>query len=105
MYNFSSEIIFGQLIETFGDFYLVTLISTSGTLLCSWQPQKMKQDMHDSIPYMFDYWADSVVHLLPRRSSMIQESNITSTSFNLLLGNSIGMLNFETSPHYSSSTR
>ena len=25
MYHFSSEIIFGQLLQTFGDFYLVTL--------------------------------------------------------------------------------
>ena len=27
MYHFSSEIIFGQLLETFGDFFLVTLLA------------------------------------------------------------------------------
>ena len=33
IYHFSSEIIFGQLLQTFGNFYLVTLGMTNGYLL------------------------------------------------------------------------
>ena len=32
IFHFSSEIIFGQLLQTFGDFYLVTLLSTATKL-------------------------------------------------------------------------
>ena len=27
-------------------------------------PQKIMQQMHDIIPFMFDYWANPVAHLL-----------------------------------------
>ena len=33
-------------------------------------PQKIMQHMHGTIPYMFDCWADPVVHLLLVKNSM-----------------------------------
>jgi len=33
IYHFSCEIIFGQVLQTFGDFYLVTLAATSTNIL------------------------------------------------------------------------
>ena len=44
-------------------------IDPSGKLLCLWQTINMKH-MHDSIPYMFDCWADPVVHHLLLKSFM-----------------------------------
>ena len=42
-------------------------IGPSGELLCLCQPpppkKKYVQHMHDIIPFMFDCWADPVVHL------------------------------------------
>ena len=32
IYHFSNEIIFGQLLKTFGDFFLVTLTETEGVM-------------------------------------------------------------------------
>ena len=36
IYHFSCEIIFGQLLQMFGDFYLVTLIATSILFYLNW---------------------------------------------------------------------
>ena len=38
------------------------------------KPQKNMQHMHGNIPYLFDFWADLVVHLL------LQKSYITLTT-------------------------
>ena len=35
IYYFSSEIVFGQLLQTFGDFFLVTLHSSNSSLFCA----------------------------------------------------------------------
>ena len=35
IYHFSSEIIFGQILQTFGDFYLVTLLLMHFTSVCT----------------------------------------------------------------------
>ena len=38
--------------------------SPIGKLLCLWQNQKNMQLMHDNIPFMFDFWAYPLLHLL-----------------------------------------
>ena len=51
MYNFSSEIIFGQLLETFGDFYLVTLVTWNRCMsnaTMTYEPLEACQCMRDA---------------------------------------------------------
>ena len=45
-------------------------IGSSGKLLFLWPTPIIMQNMLGNIPYMFDYWADPVVHLLLQKSSM-----------------------------------
>ena len=42
-----------------------------GKLLCLWPTPKNMQHIHGIFPFMFDCWADPVVHLLLVKSSMI----------------------------------
>ena len=42
------------------------------------KPPKIMQHMHGNIPYMFDYWADPVVHLLLGKSSMAHYNQVST---------------------------
>ena len=44
-------------------------IGSNGKLFFYDKLQKIRKHMLDNIPYMFDYWADPVVHLLLLKSS------------------------------------
>ena len=46
-------------------------ISPNGKLLCLGQIEKSHATHDAIIPFMFDYWADLVVHLLLIKSSMV----------------------------------
>ena len=95
MFHFSSEIIFGQLLKTFGNFFLVTLIIIENTLgiarraarssmiytlsplvernegtLCPKQAKKYASHSGQHF-IMFNYWADPVGHLLLIKNSTI----------------------------------
>ena len=45
-------------------------IGPSGKLLCFGKPPKSMQHMDGIISYLFDYWANPVVHLLLLKASM-----------------------------------
>ena len=73
--NFSSEIIFGQLKQTFGDFYLVTLVSTyvlryvcMYVLLRSWRDQntlfKLKRNFQKPFLIFFPSKGDAIFNNL-----------------------------------------
>ena len=45
-------------------------VSTLGVSYCVFDKQKKIQDMHGNVLYLFDYWADPVVHLILLKGSM-----------------------------------
>ena len=58
--NFTSETIFGQLLKTFGNFYLVTLLSTRVSLIVICDECQKSQPQIGSVPTLLElkYWLD-----------------------------------------------
>ena len=74
IYHFSSEIIFGQLLQTFGDFYLVTLVITN-------MPNGFEERATDGqLPTWTKMLFDRLVVTLPETAKRgKQRGNILST--------------------------
>ena len=51
-------------------------ISSSCKLLCLWKTQKICSTCMHNFPYMFGYWANTVVHLILLGSSMNDRSQV-----------------------------
>ena len=41
--------------------------------------------MHGNIPYLFDFWADPIVHLLLLKSSMVKPIQFSCNSVTMLI--------------------